>query len=98
MKDKTKLVGAGVLGGLLIAAVLVIVTGSDSTTRSILMPSPSLAHAAKGAPLKSVADVAERSLPSVVNISTTRKHEAAGSQFEMNPFFKDFFRHFGPRR
>ena len=98
MKDKTKLVGGGVVGGLIIAAVLVIATGPDATTRSILMPSPSLAHAAKGAPLKSVADVAERSLPSVVNISTTRKHEAAGSQFEMNPFFKDFFRHFGPRR
>jgi serine protease Do len=94
---RVALVGAGAAGGLLIGAVLFLAGGQQTSAGGRLLPSPSLAHAAAGAPLKSVADVAERSLPSVVNISTTRKQRTGSSPFFHDPFFREFFRHFGPR-
>jgi serine protease Do len=95
---KTKplaLVGAGAAGGLLVA-IMFFAVGQRSSAGGLLLPSPALAHAATGT-LKSVADVAERTLPSVVNISTTRKQHASASPFFHDPFFREFFRHFGPR-
>jgi serine protease Do len=90
-------VGVAVLGGLAAGYVLSLTVGSRSSTAFVL-PSPSLAHAASGAPMLSVADVAERCLPSVVNIYTTRKSSMQASPFMMDPFFREFFQHFGPGR
>jgi serine protease Do len=48
---------------------------------------------------QSVAEVAERTLVGVVNISTTRKGQGTvESPYFSDPFFRDFFRHFGPDR
>ncbi len=44
----------------------------------------------------SLADIAEKSLISVVNISSTRTAKAAQSPYMSDPFFREFFRHYGP--
>ncbi|HWM88212.1 MAG TPA: DegQ family serine endoprotease [Kofleriaceae bacterium] len=46
----------------------------------------------------SIADVAERVLPSVVNISTTTVVTRATTPFENDPFFEDYFRDRRPPR
>lgn len=43
----------------------------------------------------SVADVAERALPSVVNIASTRVTKPEANPFMRDPMFREFFRHFG---
>ena len=102
-RPKVLLTLAGLVGGLLMGAVLTF-SLSLHTARGeqVLFTGSSLAHAASGAAL-SLADVAERSLPSVVNVSTTRTSHANVSPFMMDPMLREFFRHFGrpdpsPRR
>jgi S1-C subfamily serine protease len=64
---------------------------------SSIFAHPAFAQAAQvsGRSALSVADVAERSLSSVVNISSSRKVQVR-SPYMNDPFFRDFFRHFGP--
>ncbi len=63
----------------------------------IAMAHPAFAQATSdGGKTITVADIAERSLASVVNISTTKKARQSDSPFFSDPFFRDFFRHFGP--
>ncbi|HOI06784.1 MAG TPA: DegQ family serine endoprotease [Deltaproteobacteria bacterium] len=47
--------------------------------------------AAPGGSLTWVADAAEKALPSVVNISSTKKVQVRTSPFANDPFFRDFF-------
>jgi serine protease Do len=70
---------------------------SQGKTPLVVLPHPAFAQSAapEGKTL-SIADVAERSLPSVVNISTTKKVRVAESPYSSDPFFREFFRHFGP--
>ena len=79
IRFKAMLIGVGLLGGLLSGAVIFGGLGSRTA----------VALAAKNDALLSVADVAERSLDSVVNISTTRRPSGYH-----NPF-QDLFRQFG---
>ncbi len=68
----------------------------DATNPAVLLPSPALAYAGTKTPGQyiSLADVAERALPSVVNISTTKVVRHTGGR-HLLPFFSDpFFRHF----
>ena len=91
-------ISAGVIGGLIAGFVLTQSLGQDETGRPTLIFPGHLAHAAQaGKPaLHSVADVAERALPSVVNIATTRKgRQAQASPFMRDPFFREFFHRFG---
>ncbi len=58
---------------------------------------PANAHDGAGkSHIFSLADIAERSLISVVNISSTRTAKAAQSPYMSDPFFREFFRHYGP--
>ncbi|MFH1132305.1 MAG: DegQ family serine endoprotease [Pseudomonadota bacterium] len=59
---------------------------------------PALAQVAANGDFSSVADVAERVIPSVVNISSERVVSAPESPFEMHPFFREFFRQQGEPR
>jgi serine protease Do len=91
-------ISAGVIGGLVAGFVLTQSLGRDETGRPTLIFPGHLAHAAQaGKPaLYSVADVAERALPSVVNISAVRRgQKAQASPFTRDPSFREFFRRFG---
>jgi serine protease Do len=91
-------ISAGVIGGLVAGFVLTQSLGRDEAGRPTLIFPAHLAHAAQaGKPaLFSVADVAERALPSVVNIATTRKGQRVqASPFMRDPFFREFFHRFG---
>jgi serine protease Do len=92
-------ISAGLLGGLVAGFLFALSFDSGSTRSTLILPSPSLAHAAQGggSAIISVADVAEQSLPSVVNISITPKAKAHQSPMFRDPFFREFFRHFNPR-
>jgi serine protease Do len=79
IRFKAMLIGVGLLGGLLSGALIFGGLGSTAA----------VALAAKNDPLLSVADVAERSLDSVVNISTTRRPSGYRSPFH------ELFRQFG---
>jgi len=79
IRFKAMLIGVGLLGGLLSGALIFGGLGSTAA----------VALAAKSDPLLSVADVAERSLDSVVNISTTRRPSGYRSPFH------ELFRQFG---
>ena len=57
--------------------------------------SPSALAAINGSSF-SVADVAERVLPGVVNIASTRTVKPSESPFQNHPFFREFFRRFQP--
>jgi len=81
----------GLLGGVVVGAVLVLSLSTRTGQPVFVLPN---AYAAAGV-LPSVADVAQRTLPSVVNISTTR-HLRQQSPFLADPYFREFFRHFGP--
>ena len=62
-----------------------------------LFTPPALAHdGSHASPLFSLADIAEKSTSSVVNISSTRTAQAAQSPYMADPMFREFFRHFGP--
>jgi serine protease Do len=90
-----------VLGG---AAALMVSAGAFSLGRSsaapgqpaVVFPHPALARAQTPSGPVSISDIAERSLPGVVNISTTKTARAVHSPFESDPFFREFFRRFGP--
>jgi len=77
----------GMVGGFC-AGLLFSAGWRTDTTR------PALAQATRAGAL-SVADVAERTVASVVNISATRKAVSRSPAFA-DPFFREFFRHFGP--
>ena len=93
--------------GALGALVALLVVGSFSLGRIaaqerggtpvVVLPHPAFAQSPQpdGKTL-TVADVAERALPAVVNIATTRKARLADSPFHSDPFFRDFLRRFGP--
>jgi serine protease Do len=89
------------LGGILAAAPFLsglagVRGGAGRALESPLTPALALAQESKvGGAVFSVADVAERALPSVVNISSTRKTQAVQSPFEADPFFREFFHNFG---
>jgi len=92
-------IGAGMLTGLIAGLVFTNTIGQDEAGRpSLVFSGGPLAHAAQGSQpaLYSVADVAERSLPSVVNVATERQSQAQASPQLQDPFFREFFRHFGP--
>jgi serine protease Do len=83
-------------------AALVFVAGSFSLGRlsaqgssTVVFPHPAFAQAqtADGKTV-SVSDIAERTMASVVNVASVRK--ARQSPIIMDPFFRDFFRQFGP--
>ncbi len=86
------------------AAALMVSAGAFSLGRSraapgapaVVFPHPALAQAQTPSGPVSISDIAERSLASVVNISTTKTAQAAQSPFESDPFFREFFRRFGP--
>jgi S1-C subfamily serine protease len=71
-------------------------SGPDGSFSSPAFSHPAFAETAPGIPLVSIADVAERSLNSVVNISSTRKVKAVTSPFMDDPLLREFFRQFGP--
>jgi serine protease Do len=79
-----------------VALVATLQLGSHQGAPALFFAHPALAHAASGGPVASVADAAERSLPSVVNISAVRVSRGHGSPGRSDPFFREFFRHFGP--
>jgi len=97
---------AGACSALLVTAVLLWPNGCSHQRAAVdarktgpghvpatFLPHPSFAHASgkKGA---SIADIAERSLPAVVNISSTKVIRQQGGQLR-SPFFDDpFFRRF----
>jgi serine protease Do len=96
----------GVLAGLVLGAVWYAGcshqrTASDSgsaaaTTPARLLPHPAFAYAASNAKGVSIADIAERSLQAVVNISSTKVLHQRGrpmSPFFNDPFFRRFFGH-----
>jgi len=88
---------AGLLGGVLVAMVMVVLGASgDARVPSLLREHDALA--AFGGPLRSVADVVEKTLPSVVNIASTRRVPMGRFSMRGNPLLRDFFRQFGPRR
>ena len=86
--------GAGVVAGVAAGAMLTQTLATRGQT-PVLFSGGRLAHAATGNALRSVADVAERSLTSVVNISTTRSRNVR-SPYMKHPLFREFFRRFGP--
>jgi serine protease Do len=85
------------------AAALVFVAGSFSmgrlsarTAPTLVFPHPAFAQAQTvDGKTASVSDIAERSMASVVNVSSVRKVRQQAPVF-MDPFFRDFFRQFGP--
>ena len=61
------------------------------TDRFTFSPHPAFAGVNGFDPSTSVADVVDRVLPGVVNISSTRKIETPHSPFFHHPFFREFF-------
>jgi len=62
---------------------------------SVLMPTPAFAQANKAGETVVLADIAERVVPSVVNISSEKIVRDTGSPPDFGPLFNDpFFRHF----
>jgi serine protease Do len=64
----------------------------------VLLPHPAFAYAQAGGQQKavSIADVAEKALPSVVNVSSTRVTRSPMKQFFDDPMFRHFFGPGGP--
>lgn len=98
--------GLAILGG---ATSLTLVLGMAGTAAATVDPAENGRAAvdpswAKAGSIASIADVAERALPSVVNISTVKKLEDRRGRFghpNGSPFFDPFFRRFfegDPRR
>ena len=88
--------------GLLVAGITLVLTAAFTLVRlthpeavSVTL-SPHPAFAASGGIVTSVADVAEKVVPSVVNISSSRKVPVSDSPFGQDPVFRDFFRGHGP--
>jgi serine protease Do len=84
-------------------ATLVFLAGSFSLGRlsaemspTVIAPHPAFAQSSVDGKTVSVADIAERSMASVVNISSVRRVRHAQSPFTMDPFFRELFRQFGP--
>ena len=90
MRNKKLRLLAGLTALALVATVGVVMTRAASPISVTLTPHPAFAMAGN----TSVADVAERVIPSVVNISTTGKRAAPPD----HPFFRDLFRNRRPRR
>ena len=70
-------------------------SGGDSPAARVFLPSPAFARVDGG---QSIADIAEKRVESVVNISSEKVVKMRGQQRGFGPFFNDpFFRHFfGP--
>lgn len=69
-----------------------IVNRSANAVSAVFAPQPAFARATQSNGDVTIADVAERVVPSVVNISATRvSKQASTSPFQNDPFFRDFF-------
>lgn len=97
------LLGAGIalaflLGSFSLGRMSVNSNSTSSSTPIMVYPHSAFAstNQAGMSQFSSVPDIAERSLASVVNISSLRKVQAHQSPFFSDPFFREFFRHFGP--
>jgi len=88
--------GAGI--GVVAAAVFFLLGAGPRSVAgpAIFSSHPALAHASSTSGFPSVANIAEQALPSVVNISSTQTVQQ--SPYAHDPFFREFFRHFGPGR
>ena len=93
---RTFVAGAGI--GVVAAAVFFLFgSGPRSAAGPAIFSShPALAYASTTSGFPSVANIAERALPSVVNIASTQTVKQ--SPYAQDPFFREFFRHFGPGR
>jgi len=93
-KGWTFLAGGGL--GAVVALICVVGVGVRGDNTPVLFSAhPAFAqHATAGGNGFSVAHVAERVLPGVVNIASSRKVRAARHPFQNHPFFREFF---GPR-
>jgi serine protease Do len=70
----------------------------SSPVNRTALPFPALAHAETGGQSVSIADIAEKAAPSVVNVSSSRtvKAERMRGPFFDDPFFRKFFGPGGP--
>jgi serine protease Do len=92
--------GPAACGGKIASTTATPAAGSAAPPAAIIpsprsfLPGPAFAHAGTGQNAVSIADIAEKAAPSVVNVASTRN----AKQVDMNPLFNDpFFRHFfGP--
>jgi len=83
--------GAG-LGATVAMAFFLVVGDTASSSPVLFSTNPALAQGTGAAPnTLSVAHVAERALPSVVNIASKIKVNAPQMPFFNDPFFRDFF-------
>ncbi len=70
-----------------------IVTSRASAAVNAILPHPAFAYAETGSSGVSIADIAEKAAPSVVNVASSRtvKTDAEHSPFFEDPFFRHFF-------
>ena len=85
----TFVAGAGF--GLVAVAAFFLVSGGSSKGPALFSSHPALAQGTGSAGMFSVATVAERALPSVVNIASKIKVNTPRMPFFNDPFFRDFF-------